>query len=189
MLGSFAALRYVPITPCLPIMPCSVFPYPGLLAVAPQTYPRHPSTVMYQKRALNPHPAGLHDEAFQLAEAAFVGTQLTRALERVFASLAASCVRSQLAWGRAAEPADGPAAAAAAAGGDDMETDEAAAGGTVAAAAAGGGREGGGGAAAVADWRRLKDWLQRCGGSSGVFWQAACCCLCIAAWSIILVCI
>ncbi|PRW20989.1 kinase [Chlorella sorokiniana] len=99
----------------------------------------------------------LHDEAFQLAEAAFVGTQLTRALERVFASLAAACVHAQMAWGRPAGAADG---AAAAAGADEMVTDEGAAGSSAAAAAAGDGREGGG-AAAVADWRRLKDWLQR----------------------------
>lgn len=104
-------------------------------------------------------PAGLHDEAFQLAEAAFAGTQLTRALERVFASLAAACVRAQMAWGRPAGAA-AEGAAAVAAGGDDMETDESSAGGLAAAAAVAGGRDGSS-AAAVADWRRLEDWLQR----------------------------
>ena len=93
-----------------------------------------------------------------MAEAAFVGTQLTRALERVFASLAAACVRAQMAWGRPAGPGQG---AAAAAGGEDMETDEGAPGSSTGAAAAAGGSREGGGAAAVADWRRLKDWLQR----------------------------
>lgn len=107
----------------------------------------------------------MHDEAFQLAEAAFAGTQLTRALERVFASLAAACVRAQMAWGRPAGAAEGSAAAA---GGDDMETDEGAVGGLTAAAAAAGGRDGGS-PAAVADWRRLKDWLQRWAGSVKAF--------------------
>lgn len=122
---------------------------------------------------LPPHPsplAGLHDEAFQLAEAAFVGTQLARALERAFASLAGTCVRRQLAAGRRAAGASSTEAAmlAPAGGGDAMETDEATAGRTAGGAAVvvGSSRHGDGGGCALADWRRLKDWLRRCGGFS-----------------------
>ncbi|KAL4855567.1 Nuclear pore complex protein NUP160 [Chlorella vulgaris] len=107
---------------------------------------------------------GLHDAAFQLAEAAFCGTQLTRALERAFASLAAECMRQQLAVGRAPGSADAvPSSAAAEAGGEDgMDTEEAgrsAAGGGASLAARGSG--GGGGGAQLASWQRLKEWLQR----------------------------
>ncbi|EFN52609.1 hypothetical protein CHLNCDRAFT_138668 [Chlorella variabilis] len=104
---------------------------------------------------------GLHDAAFQLAEAAFVGSQLTRALERCFASLAAACVACQLALGSpsacSAAAGVGSPAALLSPGGDDMDTDEAAGAG---AAASGGGGDGGA-AAAAAEWRRLKDWLHR----------------------------
>ena len=110
--------------------------------------------------------AGLHDPAFQLAEAAFKGTQLTRALERAFASLAGACVTAQLARGRTAA-ASSAAAAASSAGAlpiDGMDTgeDAAAAGASASGAASrqGAGSSGG----AVADWRRLRDWLNRCVG-------------------------
>lgn len=92
-----------------------------------------------------------------------MGTQLTRALERAFASLAAACVVAQMARGRAAGAAGPSASASAAAGGsgDDMDTEEGTAGTTAVGAA--GSRSAGGAAAAlaVADWRRLKAWLQR----------------------------
>ena len=83
--------------------------------------------------------------------------QLTRALERVFASLAAACVRAQMALGRPASTAEAAAPAAR----DEMDMDEGGAGSAAAAGAAEGGREDGSGGAAAADWRRLKEWLQR----------------------------
>ncbi|KAL4420612.1 hypothetical protein ABPG75_010268 [Micractinium tetrahymenae] len=121
---------------------------------------------------------GLHDDAFQLAEAAFVGTQLTRALERAFASLAAACVRQQVERGRAAAGGAGAAGASSAdamlarAGSDDMDTEDAIAGAAAGGAAAegpaaGAARANGGGA--VADWRRLKSWLARHEGGSHRF--------------------
>jgi hypothetical protein len=108
--------------------------------------------------------AGLHDSAFQLAEAAFVGTQLTRALERAFASLAAACVTAQLARGRAAAACSAAAASSAEALlGDARETEESTGAGASAAASwHGASSSSGGGGGAVADWRRLKEWLRRC---------------------------
>jgi hypothetical protein len=120
-----------------------------------------------------PHPCGAdqHDAAFQLAEAAFVGTQLQRGLERAFAALAADCVRQQWGGGGGGGAAAGDDAFAAAstgrapaAGGDGMEIEEVAA-----AAAAGGGGSipdarlaaGLGAAVEAAGWRRLRGWLQR----------------------------
>lgn len=96
-----------------------------------------------------------------------MGSQLTRALERCFASLAAACVACQLALGSpsacSAAAGVGSPAALLSPGGDDMDTDEAAGAG---AAASGGGGDGGA-AAAAAEWRRLKDWLHRCDWSVG----------------------
>lgn len=122
------------------------------LTLSPSSPPNH-----------SPPPAGLHTEAFQLAEAAFSGTQLSRALERTLASLTAACVKQQLACGRAVG-----AAGAAEGGADDMETEEATAGGGSAGSDSGGG--------GVADWRRLKEWLRRCACDlKGCFWCKCCC--------------
>lgn len=128
----------------------------------------HPLARDKPRVALSP-AAGLHDAAFQLAEAAFVGTQLARALERAFASLAAACVQQQVRRGAAAAGAAGGGNASstdamlARAGSNDMDTGEGGGGASIACAAGealaagAAGAEGG----AVADWRRLKSWLAR----------------------------
>ena len=46
-----------------------------------------------------PLTAGLHDAAFALAEAVYTGTRLARALEKVFAAMAAHAVHLQLQCG------------------------------------------------------------------------------------------
>ena len=154
----------------VPCLPAAAPASRGLVAwcVCAPHVPTSPNLPLFYSPSQSPL-AGLHDSAFQLAEGAFVGTQLTRALERAFASLAAACVTAQLARGRAAAASSVAAASSAEALlGDAMETEESTGAGASAAASRHGASSSssGGGGGAVADWRRLKEWLRRCAPAS-----------------------
>lgn len=99
--------------------------------------------------------AGLHDAAFALAEAVYTGTRLARALEKVFAAMAAHAVHLQLQCGALGSEDSmllgGGSGGQAAQRGDGQEA-------TIPAAAS------------AAAWQQLKKHLQRsvcCGGGWG----------------------
>jgi len=109
-----------------------------------------------------PRCAGLHDEAFTLADAVYVGTKLDRAREQAVASLAAACVvlqgRSGGAIGALAPTADG-----------DLMEDNADAGSDDDVAMADGASapptsspQDAAALTAGAAWRRLQAHLERC---------------------------
>lgn len=90
--------------------------------------------------------AGLHDAAFTLADAVYTGTRLARALEKVFAAMAAHAVHLQLQCGalgtEEAMLLGGSSGGQAAQRGDGQEASIPA-------------------AASAAAWRQLKKHLQR----------------------------